>query len=297
MPGIIHTPGTVWPVPEPGEFRRAMVWPVTPKPSVKRPAMQWQSMPRKDEPAGTSVGYTRYDYISGNLAVYPHLLTGESPPAAPDSFTLAGARYAPDGTHARTGAQSSPPAWLAETDGPFAPSGIIELGTVEVKYGGDFVVAGGVNSIGVDIGYVLTLAGVSDTTYELEVLGSLDPDSSSDTIRLGLAFSNPSETSFADEDLDDIKVMVMQLRREGSAFADNFDVIYLAVRITATVTFVMEAGTPGGDLPQTIVDTALTYTDTLYGAASEPSSVDSPDIPFIGYERESFATAGTITLS
>jgi len=289
MSGIIIIPGFFNPPAEAIQKVRLVTWPVTPARGISRMEDQWQSMPAtvEDLPA-INIVYVRRDYTTGTVA-----LRSSTYSSGITSFTTTGARCLPDRTYTKTSEETADGGtnYVSEagaTDIGFTPTGEIDIGVVDVPYNG--LSNPSFNNVRVKLSYVLSVLGIpAGWVHSVLVPGAVTPIDPSGDIILGAPWlGNPESSGFSDLPIHAFPAITFLLKSGD----DTYERVAYGLEIVGTAHFVVS--TP---VSQPTVETGLSIHETVYGpdAASAPVSV--PGIPFIGYERESWAEIGTVILS
>lgn len=292
MPDILITPGTFNPPATPGQAFGIYVFPKTPVRTLRK----WQQFSSAPAPAvvpveALPVVYSYSDFTSGAITVGVEVATFD---AVQPNFAAAGVRYLADATYVKTAHDAIAKTYSAVGSPPFAAGGdSIGVGLVEAEYGGDYAMPS--NYFRVLLDFSLTVTGGGDgATYTLTTLDEDAPGATSGTIILAVAYpENPASNGYINQLIDTERTVTVTLLRNGQPF----DRIYLLIPITGEVSFTLVPGAYGGDLGIPVVHSGRTWSDVLYGATAATAAVTAPSIPFSGYVRESWASAGTITLS
>jgi hypothetical protein len=287
MPEIIITPGTFAPVGPAVESGVALGFPRTPVQTRRKVAeqYQWSSQPTDEDSEPAGVVSVDRDYTSGLVTVgvsadpFNSLTTG---------VTASGVRYVPDRLHPVRNFNSFEKLYgfeLPEAE-RFAPSGVLDLGTVIIEYGGD----GGLpsNFFWIDFDAAVTVTG--DDAPEIY---TVDPDLGGGLISATFNHFGTGGDGWAPKELEGSLTLEIKLKI-GTEVVDAF-VVSVPVRVTCEFQLHADVMVPGSDLPIPEVDSGLTITDALFGKGTNLTPVTPPTVPFDGYRRYGRAPQGTLT--
>lgn len=312
MSGIIITPGTFNPPATPAQAFGMYVFPKTPVATTRRgkTSYQFQSRPAPPpmvEDEGEAVIYFRRDFYTGDCII----MVG-SIQSSLATFTLAGGRYANDGDHTPTdvfpdisGINDSGYVMNGSTAYLFADEGWTDdradLDIGEVTFDPYLFDGGLYYFLRLSLPYSVTVAAATgESVYAVQAYQqTFDPpiqSGLSGAIPIDLAGYTPGSMGSVGGTVSVSTVVILELLRDGAVI----DRVKVSINITGTVS------PSGGEEDAaavetledavTIVTAPASLTDTLYGADPVQPAVTAPDIPHMGYARESYAIQGTITL-
>lgn len=284
MPGIIITPGTTNPPVTPVQLVAGYPFAKVPVRTIRK----WQQFhPRwvgeaAPPPTLPRVNLRR-DYFTGECEVRAIEV---DPVSGATNIALSGTRYVPDGTYPATWDGSN---YVFEIDPWSREPESIDLG--EFSLPGYYVTEeeGSFGGLFVSLNFEVTLAAAGDgADYEIEVqragIGPVLGDAGSLEFGIATVVGPFDETVTID----------MRLTRNGT----ECDRVFCALRFIGSITDYYDAGEVATiDESRTIIDAGYALPEVLYGDESIIPVITGPELPIVGYTRESISLGGIITPS